>query len=61
MVTCHHTIEHIPNLAPAIAELKRISRKQVMIVTPRQRYYYYTLDEHVNFSDARRIGASDRY
>ncbi len=49
VVTCHHTIEHIPNLAPAIAELKRISRKQVMIVTPRQRYYYYTLDEHVNF------------
>ena len=49
VVTCHHTIEHIPNLAPAIAELKRVARKQVMIVTPRQRYYYYTLDEHVNF------------
>jgi SAM-dependent methyltransferase len=49
VVTCHHTIEHITNLAPAIAELKRVARKQVMIVTPRQRYYYYTLDEHVNF------------
>lgn len=49
VVTCHHTIEHITNLQPAIAELKRIARKQIMIVTPRQRYYYYTLDEHVNF------------
>ncbi len=49
IVTCHHTIEHITNLAPAIQELKRIARKQLIIVTPRQRYYYYTLDEHVNF------------
>jgi SAM-dependent methyltransferase len=49
VVTCHHTIEHIPNLNAAIAELRRITRKQLMIVTPRQRYYYYTLDEHVNF------------
>lgn len=49
VVTCHHTIEHIPNLHHAIAELKRITRKQLMIVTPCQRYYYYTLDEHVNF------------
>ncbi len=49
IVTCHHTIEHIPNLDRAIAELKRVARRQIMIVTPRQRYYYYTLDEHVNF------------
>lgn len=49
IVTCHHTIEHIPQLSQAISELKRICRKQLMIVTPRQRYYYYTLDEHVNF------------
>jgi ubiquinone/menaquinone biosynthesis C-methylase UbiE len=49
VVTCHHTIEHIPNLSKALGELKRITRKQLMIVTPRQRYYYYTLDEHVNF------------
>jgi hypothetical protein len=27
----------------------RIARKQIFIVTPCQRYYYYTLDEHVNF------------
>lgn len=49
VVTCHHTIEHIPHLTVALNELKRICRKQLMIVTPRQRYYYYTLDEHINF------------
>lgn len=49
IVTCHHTIEHIPDAPRAVAELKRVARKQIMLVTPRQRYYYYTLDEHVNF------------
>jgi SAM-dependent methyltransferase len=49
VVTCHHTIEHIPDLPKAVAELKRVCRKQIMVVTPRQRYYYYTLDEHINF------------
>ncbi len=49
VVTCHHTIEHIPHLDAALKELKRICRKQLMIVTPRQRYFYYTLDEHINF------------
>jgi SAM-dependent methyltransferase len=49
IVTCHHTIEHIPNPHRAVAELKRVARKQIMLVTPCQRYYYYTLDEHVNF------------
>ncbi len=49
MVTCHHTLEHIPDIKTAINELKRIARKQIMIVVPRQRYYYYTLDYHLNF------------
>ena len=49
VVTCAHTLEHILNPQKAIAELKRVARKQVIIVVPCQRYYYYTLDEHVNF------------
>jgi ubiquinone/menaquinone biosynthesis C-methylase UbiE len=49
IVTCHHTIEHLPELNKAIAELKRVARKQLIIVTPRQRYYYYTLDLHLHF------------
>ena len=49
IVTCHHTIEHLRELPDAIAELKRVAKKQLIIVTPRQRYYYYTMDMHLNF------------
>lgn len=49
IVTCTHTIEHIMDLKKALDELKRVARKQIMIVTPRQKYYFYTLDLHVNF------------
>ncbi|HLG04124.1 MAG TPA: methyltransferase domain-containing protein [Bacteroidia bacterium] len=49
IVTCSHTVEHLPKLAQCLAELIRIARKQIFIVTPCQRYFYYTLDEHVNF------------
>jgi ubiquinone/menaquinone biosynthesis C-methylase UbiE len=49
IVTCCHTLEHILNPSKAIEELKRITKKQLFIVVPRQRYFYYTLDEHVNF------------
>jgi ubiquinone/menaquinone biosynthesis C-methylase UbiE len=49
IVFASHTIEHVRDLPKAISELKRVAKKQVIIVTPRQRYYYYTLDLHLNF------------
>lgn len=49
IVICTHTIEHIIDLDRALSELKRVARKQLIIVTPRQKYFYYTLDLHVNF------------
>jgi ubiquinone/menaquinone biosynthesis C-methylase UbiE len=49
VVTCSHTVEHLVELEKCISELVRIARKQVFIVTPKQKYFYYTLDEHVNF------------
>lgn len=49
IVTCHHTIEHIRDIHKAIAELKRVARRQLIIVVPKQRYYYYTLDLHLHF------------
>jgi ubiquinone/menaquinone biosynthesis C-methylase UbiE len=48
VVTCTHTVEHLLRLEQCMSELVRIARKQLFIVTPCQRYYYYTLDEHVN-------------
>lgn len=49
VVICCHTIEHLLKLEECVTELKRITKKQLFIVTPCQRFFYYTLDEHVNF------------
>ncbi|MGA2669504.1 MAG: class I SAM-dependent methyltransferase [Ignavibacteria bacterium] len=49
VVICTHTLEHILNLNSAVSELKRIAKKQIIIVVPCQRFFYYTLDTHVNF------------
>jgi ubiquinone/menaquinone biosynthesis C-methylase UbiE len=49
LVVCTHTIEHVRNLDAAIDELKRITREKLIIVTPKQRPYYYTLDLHIHF------------
>lgn len=48
-VTCCHTLEHIVELRQAVKELLRVCRKKLIIVVPCQRYYYFTLDEHINF------------
>ena len=49
LVVCCHTLEHILKLKQAVCELIRICRKKLIIVVPCQRYYFYTLDEHINF------------
>ncbi len=49
IVTCSHTVEHLRELPEAIEELKRVAKRQVIIVTPCQRYYYFTMDLHLNF------------
>ena len=49
VVTCSHTLEHILQPSRAVSELKRVAKKVLFVVVPCQRYYFYTLDEHVNF------------
>lgn len=49
IVVCSHTLEHVVNLAKAVAELKRVARRQILVCVPRQRYYYYTMDLHIQF------------
>lgn len=49
IVTCSHTLEHVINFPQAVSELKRVAKKQLIVVIPCQRTYYYTLDEHVRF------------
>ena len=49
IVTCTHVLEHVLDVAASAKELLRIAKNMILIVVPRQRYYYYTLDEHLNF------------
>jgi ubiquinone/menaquinone biosynthesis C-methylase UbiE len=49
VVICSHTIEHIFEIGDFISELKRVTRKKLIVVTPKQRYYFYSLDEHLQF------------
>lgn len=48
-VICTHTLEHIPDIAKAIKELRRVGRKRLILVVPMQRPYKYTFDLHVHF------------
>ena len=48
-VVCTHVIEHVLDYKKAIAELRRVSRKRLIIVVPREREYLYTFNPHFNF------------
>lgn len=48
-VVCAHTLEHAPYFMQSVAELRRVARKRLIIVVPRQRPYRYTFDLHLHF------------
>jgi SAM-dependent methyltransferase len=48
-VICTHVIEHVLEYHKAIAELRRIARKRVIIVVPRERESRYAFNPHFNF------------
>lgn len=48
-VICTHTLEHILDIKKGIEELRRVAKKKVIIVVPKQRPYKYTFDLHVHY------------
>lgn len=44
-----HTLEHVIDIHLAIQELRRVCKKKLIIVLPRQRNYRFTFDLHVHF------------
>ena len=48
-VVCTHVIEHILDYRHAIAELRRITSRRLIIVVPREREAIYTFNPHFNF------------
>ena len=48
-VVCTHVIEHILDYRLAIAELRRITNRRLIIVVPAEREAIYTFNPHFNF------------
>lgn len=48
-VICAHTLEHVIDIARAVRELRRVTRRRLIIVIPLQRPYRYTFDLHLHF------------
>lgn len=48
-VICTHVIEHILDYKLAIAELRRVTKKRLIIVIPREREFLYSFNPHFNF------------
>lgn len=44
-----HTLEHTSMIHLAVQELRRVARRRLIIVVPKQRYYKYTFDLHLHF------------
>lgn len=48
-VICTHVVEHVLDYRAAIKELRRITKKRLIIIVPREREYRYTFNPHFNF------------
>jgi ubiquinone/menaquinone biosynthesis C-methylase UbiE len=48
-VVSTHTLEHVQHLGRALAELRRVARRRVVVVVPRQRPYAVTFNPHIQF------------
>ncbi len=44
-----HTLEHVLDFDQAVSELRRVTKKRLIIVVPMQKPFLYTLDLHVRF------------
>jgi len=49
LVICTHALEHIKDNSLALSELRRICKKKLIIVLPKQREYKFSFDLHVHF------------
>jgi ubiquinone/menaquinone biosynthesis C-methylase UbiE len=48
-ITCCHTLEHVRDLKATVAHLKRIARKRIVILVPRQEFRLYMSNYHTQF------------
>ena len=48
-VVSTHALEHVIDFEGAVAELRRVSRSLLIIVVPRERPFFYSLNLHLHF------------
>jgi ubiquinone/menaquinone biosynthesis C-methylase UbiE len=48
-VVCSHTLEHVPDIAQALFELRRVAKKRLVIVVPKERPYRWGPNLHCHF------------
>jgi ubiquinone/menaquinone biosynthesis C-methylase UbiE len=48
-ITCCHTLEHVKDLSKATSEFKRIARKKIVVLTPKQKFRLYAENYHTQF------------
>ena len=48
-VVSSHTLEHVQDAQAAIEELRRVAKRRLIVVLPKQRPYRYTFDLHLRF------------
>jgi ubiquinone/menaquinone biosynthesis C-methylase UbiE len=48
-VVCTHTLEHVQDIYKSVSELKRVTKKRLIIVVPKERPYKYTFNLHLHF------------
>jgi ubiquinone/menaquinone biosynthesis C-methylase UbiE len=48
-VVCAHTLEHVLDIRIAMNELRRVARRRLVIVVPRQRPYKYGFNLHLSY------------
>lgn len=48
-VVSTHTLEHVQRIDLALAELRRVARRRVIVVVPRERPYRYSFNLHLHF------------
>jgi SAM-dependent methyltransferase len=63
-VACTHTLEHILDIDGAVADLRRLARRRLILVVPRERESKYPLNLHLHFfpyahTFLNRVGAPD--
>lgn len=48
-VICTHVLEHVLRIDSAIAELRRVTARRLLVIVPLEREYRFTFNPHVHF------------